>query len=348
MNREFTKYVKNDKYEIRFDSKDGYEELEGINGNPDPFVLDYPTLIDVGIMGNCQNKCEFCYQGDKYQDHMTVENFRKLVNEVKNYVNQCALGGRGNPNKHPNFREIIEICRDNNIIPNYTTSGLDLTDEEVEISKKCGAVAVSMHEKDYTWRAVKMFQEAGIMTNIHFVFSSKSFETACKILLGFDPWNGNVDLNKLHAVIFLLFKPQGRGKNLLHWIPSKEELKTFCHLLTNYKRSYILDQKTNTISKLHYFNFDVGADSCLINKVKKLEISLTEEQEQCVDTCEGARMSCYITPDMKLAPCSFGDHDICGESILNKSFKEVWDNGVDFIRFRDVLKNNPARCPFEL
>lgn len=342
------KIVETDRYKISFDTKTGYEETEGINGHPDPFVLDYPSLIDVGIMGTCQNKCEFCYQGDKQQDHMTIENFKRLINDLKQYTNQCALGGRGNPNKHPNFKEIIDICVDNNVVPNYTTSGIDLTDEEVEISKKCGAVAVSMHGKDYTWRAIKMFQNAGIMTNIHLVFSSKSYDTACDLLLGLDPWNGNVDLNNLHAIIFLLFKPQGRGKNLIDWIPSNDMLKTFCNLLIHYKSIFILNENTKEKVLLPTFNFNVGADSCLINKVKQLNIKLSDKQDQAIDTCEGARMSCYISPDMKITPCSFGDHDIHGVSILDKSFKEVWDNGSEFIRFRNILKDNPASCPFEL
>lgn len=329
------KRIVTDRYRISFNTETGYEELEGINGNPDPFVLDYPSLIDIGVMGNCQNKCEFCYQGDHQQDHMTLENFKRVVDEVHNHTNQMALGGRGNPNKHPNFKELVEYSRFFDMVPNYTTSGLDLTDEEVAITKaNCGAVAVSAHNKDYTYRAIDMFTKADVKTNIHFVVSQKSIKTALFLLLGGNPWPNSVDLDKIHAVIFLLFKPQGRGASLTDWILTQDQTKIFSQMLVGY-------------GNFKRFDFMVGADSCFINKIMKSGIRMTPEQEQSVDTCEGSRMSCYISPDMKLMPCSFGGYGK-GESILDSSIKQIWDNGKEFHEFREVLKCNPATCPYEL
>ena len=129
---------------------------EGIDTGVDPFQRNYPQLLDVGIMGSCiHGRRGLCRQAgvDCYQnglgcreDHITLENFKKIVEESKGRVFQIALGGRGDPNKHPQFKEICECCRENGIVPNYTTSGLMLTDEEVETTKKLtGAVAVSFY-----------------------------------------------------------------------------------------------------------------------------------------------------------------------------------------------------------
>ena len=328
------KIIENTRYRISFNTETGEEILEGINGELDPFILDYPSLIDVGIMGHCENKCIFCYQGDEHQDHMSLDNFKRIVDESKFYVNQLACGGRGDPNKHPNFKEILKYCRDNNVVPNYTTSGIDLTEEEVEITKEfAGAVAVSMHRQDYTWRALKMFMDAEMKTNIHFVFSNYSAHEAFKLLKMEDPWNGKVDLDKLHAIIFLLFKKQGSGLILDDWVPYQTQLQEFSNLIENV-----------TEDNLRYF---VGCDSCMINKLLKLKINLTKEQMESIDSCEGARMSCYISPDMKFIPCSFGGK-LRGESILNKSIKDVWDNGIEFNKFRDCLCKDAASCPYEL
>ena len=329
------KTVKTNTYEIRFNPENGYEELEGINGNPDPFVLEYPSLIDIGIMGNCQNKCEYCYQGDNYQEHMTLDNFKKIIDESKDYVMQVALGGRGNPNKHPQFREILKYCRDNGVVPNYTTSGIDLTEEEVEITKEyAGAVAVSMHRMDYTWRALEMFMSLGIPTNIHYVVSNHSIREAFSLIIGSDPWDNKVDLNKLHAIIFLLFKKQGRGLILEDWIVDKYRLTAFADLVANY-------------DYFKKYNFMIGMDSCMVNKLLKSGVALSDEQMQSIDSCEGARMSCYISPDMKFMPCSFGGK-LKGESLLNRSIKDIWDNGIEFKNFRDCLYKDPASCPYEL
>ena len=58
MSQKWTKIVRNKKYEIRYNCDTGREETEGVNGNPDPTVLDYPSLIDIGIMGSCYKNNE--------------------------------------------------------------------------------------------------------------------------------------------------------------------------------------------------------------------------------------------------------------------------------------------------
>jgi MoaA/NifB/PqqE/SkfB family radical SAM enzyme len=324
------KIVRTDKYAIVFNPKTGMEILSGINGNPDPFVLDFPSLMDIGIMGNCLNNCAFCYQGENKGANMKLEDYKKIIDEAEPYVMQVALGGKGDPNLHENFKEIVEYTRSRNIIPNYTTSGNNLSDEQVEISKLCGAVAVSDYNQEFSYRAISKLGSAKIKSNIHFVYSRSRSERAFEILKGRDVWEGKVDLEKLNAVIFLLFKPQGRGKNLTHEIPTEEQIKVFASLVNEHKTK-----------------FKIWVDRCLVNKIKKLNM-FPKEQEQFVDTCEGSRASVYVSPDMKLIPCSFGNHDEYGISIKDKSIKEVWTEGKSFKEFRKILTKEPACCPFGL
>jgi MoaA/NifB/PqqE/SkfB family radical SAM enzyme len=324
------KVVRTDKYAIIFNPKTGMEVTSGINGNPDPFILDFPSLMDIGIMGSCLNNCPFCYQGENKGANMNLEDYKKIIDEASSYVMQVALGGKGDPNLHENFKEIIEYTRSKKIIPNYTTSGKELTDEQVEISKQTGACAVSDYDQDFTYTAISKFNSAKIKTNIHFVLSASRLGRGISILNGEDVFQGKVDLDKLNAVIFLLFKPQGRGKTLTNEIPTQEQIKEFASLITAGKTK-----------------FKIGMDSCLVNKIKKLNM-FPKEQEQFVDTCEGARASVYVSPDMKLIPCSFGNHDEYGISIKEKSIKEVWTKGKSFKEFREVLTKEPACCPFGL
>ena len=46
---------------------------------------------------------------------------------------QIALGGAGDPNKHPQFEEILKSCRAYKIVPNITTSGFLMKDNEIEL-----------------------------------------------------------------------------------------------------------------------------------------------------------------------------------------------------------------------
>ena len=63
-----------------------------------------------------------------------------------------------------------------------------------------------------------------------------------------------------------------------------------------------------------------------------------------LDTCEGARWSAYITPDMKMLPCSFDNQEQRWAVDLNShTIKEAWDS-VEFENFRKHLKNSCPSC----
>ena len=328
---EFDKFVVEKDYEVFFNTKTGFEVLRGTGGKPDPFWTKLPLLCDIGIMGSCPNRCEFCYQGDKTEPHMTLENFKKIIDEVKHHTNQVALGGRGDPNLHPQFKEIVEYARNNNVVPNYTTSGIGLTDEQIKVSKLCGAVAVSDYGRSYTYEAIQSLIDAGIKTNIHMIFTRYTADKVSKIIYGYNPWfyrgESSVDIDALNAVIFLLFKPQGSGADL-NWQPTKLQLKSFSEKVMKAKCL-----------------FKVGMDSCLVNWVVQ-NIKMTKRQKMSLDTCEGSRMSVYISPNMVMMPCSFANEADYGVQISEKkTIDYIWNRSIKFKRFRSILKKNKACCP---
>ena len=339
----FDKIFKNKEYEVYFNSKLGIEILKGKNGI-DPFKTELPLLIDVGIMGSCKNNCYFCYQGRSSEPHMTLENFKLIIDQVKHHTNQVALGGRGDPNLHPQFKEIVEYSRNNGVVPNYTTSGNGLTDEQIEISKLCGAVAVSEYQQDFTYDAINRLMKAGIKTNIHMIFSRPNYYTVMKIIYGYSPWNiltyakkshscknSKFDISKLNAVIFLLFKPQGEGKNKRNLIPTPMQIEAFANKVFN----------SNC-------EFKIGMDSCLVNHVLKY-FNPTEIQKMSIDTCESSRMSVYVSPSMQLIPCSFANHSEWGVQInRKKDIEYIWNRSMKFKQFRSRLKKNPSCCPVGL
>jgi len=332
-----TKRFRNEDYEIFFDTSTGFEIMRGVNGKPDPFKLELPSLIDIGIMGHCDNKCAFCYQGHDEQPNMKIEDYKTIIDQVKHHTNQVALGGRGDPNLHENFKEIVEYARNNNVVPNYTTSGFRLTDEQIEISKMCGAVAVSDYKMIETYSSIKRLMDSGIKTNIHLIFSNGNFNDCIKILHGSDPWdpkfkhhNSVVDIDRLNAVIFLLFKPAGAGVNTSGMRPSLYQLDVFSNLIFESKA-----------------NFKVAIDSCLVNHVLQ-RVEPNKLQSLSIDTCEGARMSGYITPDMKMKPCSFAEKS-WEISITNKQdISYIWNQSTKFKSFRSKLEKERTSCPIGL
>ena len=112
------------------------------------------------------------------------ENFRKIAEQSKGKCNQFALGGRGDPDQHEHFEEILKLSNEYGIVPNFTTSGIMMTEWKAKLCKKyCGAVAVSEHFADYTQKAIDMLLSAGVKTNIHFVLSKNSIDYAIDKLL---------------------------------------------------------------------------------------------------------------------------------------------------------------------
>lgn len=346
----------------------GVIDSDGNDTGEDPFMSSLPELIDIGIMGHCvHGMTGLCMKSgvECYQDglnmkaeNMSVENFRKILEQVKGNTYQVALGGRGDVNKHEEFEEILKCCKDNEITPNYTTSGLALTDEEVSITKRyCGAVAVSFYRGDYTYRALDKYISAGIKTNIHYVLGRNSIDealgylkeelklqeeiTKMKIMYGTEDrkdsysveelqaiiekkYEGKVLPRGVNAVIFLLHKPVGLGSKENVLTVDDAKLKEFYSLIDG-----------NT------FGYKIGFDSCnvpgLLNFTKRLN-------RASFDTCEAGRWSCYITSDMLMLPCSFDNQDLKWAVDLKKfTVEEAW-NSEKFENFRDHFRNSCTSC----
>ena len=341
-----------------FDKETGLWITGDCEDGTTPFRRSFPSLLDIGIMGHCPNgKAGICakagiqcYQNapNSTRDNMKLEDFKTIIDQCKGKTFQVALGGAGDPNLHENFKEIVEYCKDNGIVPNYTTSGFNLTNEQVEISKQCGAVAVSQYSRleigqmpsyqvledgsriptemmqvfsetnPQTNIAIQKFLDAGITTNIHYVLGKNTIKEAIIRL------KNNLFPDGINAIVFLLHKPVGLGQesNMLHY--DDPEVKEFFELIDNEK-----------------FPFKIGFDACsvpgIINFTKNIDSRSTE-------TCEGSRTSAYIDAQMNMMPCSFGNQDKSYYvSLYDHTIKEAWESEV-FNNFRNHLFKACPNC----
>ena len=99
----------------------GILDEHGRDTGVDPFMASFPHLIDVGVMGHCiHGKTGLCAKagGGCYQSgtlverpNMTVEDFRWITQQCRGRCNQLALGGRGDPDQHEHFEELLQISR---------------------------------------------------------------------------------------------------------------------------------------------------------------------------------------------------------------------------------------------
>lgn len=323
------KYVdKKNRFVELFNKDTGFYIRSGVIGNNgedtgiDPFMRNYPSLLDCGIMGHCKNasNCTIgCYQGKMNKPNMLFENFKKIIDQSKGKTFEVALGGSGSPNEHEDFVEIVRYARENNVVPNYTTSGIELTDEQIEATKKyCGAVAVSFYKQPYTYSSINRFIEAGCKTNIHYVLGNDSIDEAIERL------SDNSFPKGINAVIFLMYKPVGCVKqgNILEY------------------NDYRVQKFYNLLDKGD-FNYKVGLDAChlpgLCNFSKNININSTTP-------CDGGSFSGYITPDFDMLPCSFDTVTRKYAVSLNEyTIHEAW-NSKKFEAFRNYHRNSCIGC----
>ena len=306
----------------------GVLDDEGRDTGIDPFMASFPHLIDVGVMGHCDHGksglCQKagigCYQSGPIVDapNMAVEDFRWIAGQCSGRTNQLALGGRGDPDCHEAFEELLRISRENGLVPNFTTSGFRFTPEKAALcGRYCGAVAVSWYRSPYTLAALRMLLDAGVKTNIHYVLGRNSIDEAVDRLAR-DDFPGGVN-----AVIFLLHKPAGLGQRDNVLDPADPRVARFFGL----------------VDAPHPFK--VGMDSCTVPGAVNWCKSVLPES---LDTCEGGRFSCYIGPDLAMVPCSFDQTrryavQLGGEG--GTTIEQAWSS-APFEAFRDKMR---AACP---
>lgn len=320
-------------YEI-FNEENGTLIRSDVNGI-DPVMRSFPELLDVGVMGHCDsgNYCKNagvdCYQRGSTEctSHMSVKNFESIARQASGKVFQIALGGAGDPNKHPQFKDILEICRKYRIVPNLTTSGFLLTDNEIElIEKYCGAVAVSWYSRLVngeennlnTIQAIENFVNAGCVTNIHYVISKDTIDEAITRM------EQNLFPNIINAIIFILYKPIGDGVIEKVLKNNDDRLDKFFELVIEKKHPY-----------------QIGFDTCFTPALLKYTDKISPIS---IDACEAATFSMYIDSQMNCFPCSFGCwNENVSESLSNKTLKEIWV-GERFTSFRKREKEKCINC----
>lgn len=301
----------------------------GKDTGEDPFMSSFPELLDVGIMGHCRHgKSGLCIKAgvECYQDglhaeqpNMKLQDFKELTAQCRGKAYQFALGGCGDPDQHEYFEEILHLCKKAGIVPNFTTSGLGMNEHIARLCKKyCGAVAVSWYRSEYTLHAIELLTAAGVKTNIHYVLGRHTAAEALQRL------KERSFPEKINAVVFLLHKPVGLGSrgNMI-----RQDNEDFRRLI-----EYVSSESCR---------YKIGFDSCTVPALIR---HLGNIDADSLDTCEGARWSAYVTPDMKLLPCSFDNQEQrWAVDLRTHSVQEAW-NSERFEEFRNHFRRACPGC----
>ncbi len=328
--------------ESKFNLPIGFFQRWGKHINDDPLYSPIgPEILDIEISINGCPKiggtnCKFCYKNNTNQSptNMSFDTFKSIIDTIPPVLTQVAFGITG-VQTNPDFISMMEYCRSKGIIPNFTTNGVDLTDDLIsKISKISGAVSVSAYDQDKNicYNTVKKLTDKGMsQINIHIMVSDETLPFVYEVI------NDTVEddrLSNLNALVFLGVKPKGRAENKYNPISIK-----------NYS---LLIQKCIDLK----INF--GFDSCSAYKFEKAihELDIPDDQinkmVECSEGCESDCFSSYINVFGEYWHCSFTEEEP-GETfvdmiLINDFIKDVWYS-ESVISFRNrIIESMDKNC----
>ena len=228
------------------------------------------------------------------------------------------------------FFKMLAYCREFDVIPNYTCHALDMNEEYAKLTAKyCGAVAISVYNKEKSYNAVKMLADVGMkQINFHVIAHDKSYNKIFSIL---DNLTTDERIKgKVKAVVLLKYKPKDNG------------VGKFKHLSDEQYRE-IINYATER-------NIGIGFDSCSAHAYLRVikDDKDYDKKAMCAEPCESACFSSYINHKGEFFACSFCENEGMwkeGIPVLEApDFEEsVWNN-YKTIRFRKMLLNNERKC----
>ncbi len=270
--------------------------------------------------------CPYCYKSNTTAEpeNMSLDTFKTIIRKIGPQLTQVALGLTG-VQTNPDLIPIMQHCRNVGVVPNYTLSGVDLTDEIAEATGRlAGAVAVSYHgDWGLCRNTIERMSKAGVkQVNIHAVTTDK--ETLVELIHQIKMVQGRPDF-KLNALVFLSLKPKGRAARM-HNI-SEQDL-------------------VEVVNMARVLDIGVGFDSCSAHRALAI---YGKEQEQYIEPCESSLFSGFVDVYGMFHPCSFAEGEVeFPQGIYipgQENFRrDVW-MAPEVVQWRDNLLKLGRTCP---
>jgi len=306
-------------YNWSFDTETGVFARWGDSIEDDPSYSPVgPEILDIEVSTICHgvnNKpCPFCYKANTgVGENMSLELFKKIFHKIPSNLTQIAFG-IGDIDSNPDLLDMFSYCRNNGgnyVVPNVTVNGWNIDDVWAKkLASICGAVAVSRYDpKDVCYDAVQRLSNAGLeQVNIHQVLAQETMGSCYDLIKDVKT---DKRLAGLRSVVFLLYKPKGRGKK--NQFTPVTNISAYRELM-----QCALDN-----------NISIGMDSCSSPLVMKSIVENGKVDPQSIEPCESLLFSMYINVRGELFPCSFieGETD-CERGIpvatCDNFLKDVW------------------------
>ena len=220
--------------------------------------LRNPLSVCWQITTKCNLNCKYCLSnsGTKGEYGLSTNEAKKVINELgKLGINRLDFTG-GEPLVREDIGELIKCSKENNINTIITTNTTLLNEKNIEYLKLADLVQISIdgpEEIHNEQRQKEVFNKT--IENI-----KKLKNEGCKIRLNSFIYNSNkqyveylINLSKdlkLFSHLFIIFTPQGRGREHLEEIIPEDEVEEIKEKIINHR---ILEKRNIRLYDYHEY-----------------------------------------------------------------------------------------------
>jgi len=282
----------------------------------------------IALTYKCNVKCPFCY-ADEFQGEMSIEDFKKVLNWFKKQnIRKISLIG-GEPTIHKDFKEIINILKEEKFTVTYITNGTfdKETSELMNFNPKNNFFINISIPKTF-----QKIYEKNIDCNLRNI---KNATVRYNIIDYDEDYKKVIDLCKKYnkkRISYALIAPNMNKKN--KYIAIKET-KKFIPLLTN----FIKDCKKENIKT----EMARPLPMCLFNKEEK---EFLQKNGNLYFDCNPSKQVIVINPDLSVFPCV--SVNIKGPNLLTfknfKEFHQYYKKTIDNLKFKNYLFPECKTC----
>lgn len=254
--------------------------------------------IYIEITNICNLKCSFCPEGKRKKEYMSIENFNKIINKVKNYTDLIALHVKGEPLLHPSLNEILKICEKENIKVNITTNGTLLNKVEDILIKNNSVrqINISIHSINKNENN-ELYNTNTYMKEI--LKSVKKITENSNIIISYRLWNlENIEENDENYEILKILEKEYKQNDLINKM----------------KNQNFIELKENI-----FINQDIEF------KWPNIDAEIISEEGRCM----GLKHQIGILADGDVIPCCLDQNgDIKLGNILKQDLKEILNSNL--------------------
>jgi len=289
-------------------------------------VSGYPSLFMIEPTNTCNIACTFCDTGRgitiRPKSFMSLENYKKIIDEVSEYVLFLFLYYIGEPFMHPKIYEIINYAHKKKISTYTSTNGLLIDTPEkagklIESGLDTLLISFSGADKE----SYEHFQQGGnfdkLIKNIKMISQEKKkrkSKTPILKLRFMIMRHNEADISRIKSIA------TETGIDILNirsiWVQDrKDTIKDYIPKNEKYSRYYV---KNKTLRK----------------------------KSQNKGRCQWLWMGGIVGVDGKALPCCVGFNEVLqmGDVIQEGSFKAIWNNNK-YRQMRQQILNKVYKLP---